>query len=102
MWRILNANVPQCIGPGKHKEKERHSHNKHHIAEHLVDMRRGIGAAFHVEMRDFRLKYVSILLKHLAVPSGVAVCVCVCVSESLRVAFNFMSFFERRTFFKIY
>ena len=42
-------------------------------------MRRRIGAAFHVKVRDLRLKHMSILLKHLAVPSGVTVCVCVCV-----------------------
>ena len=79
MWRVLDANVPQCIRPGKQQEKKCHSHDKHHIAEHLVDMRRGIGAAFHVEVRDLRLKHMGILLKHLTVPSGVTVCVCVCV-----------------------
>lgn len=75
MWRVLDADVPQRVRPGKQQEKKCHSHDKHNIAEHLVDMRRRISAAFHVEMRDLRLKHVSVLLKHLTVPSGVTVCV---------------------------
>ena len=69
---ILYANTSQGIWPSHDQYQQPHTNSKHDIAEYFVDPWRRVGVTLNVQVRYLRLQNMSILLKYLPVPSGVA------------------------------